>query len=160
MRLLICGTRNWPGAWEDIGIHIPENDTDVIVHGACSNVVDGIQVSVDMLVDFIANGLGIPVERYPVDRAIDGPRPGAGPRRNARMLRDSKPDRGMAFGPLFTWREFSGDRKKKHGDGAGFWKQSGTGDMVQRMLRAGLSVCWIASPNAPPVDLIKMPEPQ
>lgn len=29
---------------------------------------------------------GVPTRRYPVDQRLDGPWPGAGPRRNARML--------------------------------------------------------------------------
>jgi hypothetical protein len=72
----------------------------------------------------------------------------AGPIRNARMLADGKPDRGIAFGAL--WR-FDHLKTKK-------WKRTGTGDMVARMLAARLPVRWIATPEALAIDLVQMPE--
>lgn len=42
----------------------------------------------DQIADEIARELGIVVRRYPVDPALDGPWPEAGPRRNERMLRE------------------------------------------------------------------------
>ncbi len=161
-RLLVCGSREWPGTWEDIAEHFPDEEEEchlVIIHGACSRKVrkasfgrtfENVEVSVDMLADFVARKLGHDVEKYPVDRATDGPWPAAGPRRNARMLRDSAPDSGLAFGALWNHR---GDIR--HAD----WKRSDTGDMVKRMLAAGLSVRWVPAPNAHAQDLTAMPAP-
>ena len=64
--------------------------------------------------------------------------------RNSRMLRESKPDRGLAFGAL--WKQ-----------GMGMWRKSGTGDMVSKMLGVGLPVRWVATPEAKHVDLTVMP---
>jgi hypothetical protein len=161
-RLLVCGTRNWPGSWEDIAVHLPDDGADVtIIHGACSRkeprwvhgAAVNVEVSVDMLADFIARGLGWTVEPYPIDHSLDGPWPAAGPRRNARMLSKSKPDRGIAFGAL--WKV---EPPRTLRDG-GHWKRTGTGGMVAMMLRAGLLVRWIAAPGADPVDLVEMPGP-
>lgn len=153
MRLLLCGTRNWPGAWEDIAVHLPEDGADVtILHGACSNVVirDGhrVQVSVDTIVDWIAHGLGWLTERFPADWQRDGK--SAGPKRNARMLAEGKPDRGIAFGALYRSKSTATSKT---------WKRTGTGDMVNRMLRAGLPVRWIEKPGAHAIDLTEMPRP-
>ncbi len=154
-RLLVCGSRDWPGTWEDIATHLPEPPA-VIIHGACSRTsVRGrakCEVSVDMLADFAARGLGMTVLPFPVDHAIDGPWPAAGPRRNARMLRDGQPTHGLAFGPLWRWQS-------TRTPGRYTWRHTGTGGMVSLMLAAGLPVRWIASPDAPAVDLVAMPEP-
>ncbi len=91
--------------------------------------------------------------RFAVDHALDGPWPGAGPRRNARMLRDGKPDRGLAFGAL--WKPETAPRRG-HG---GVWRHTGTGGMVSLMLAAGLPVRWIAAPGAAAVGLVTMPTP-
>lgn len=156
MRLLVCGSREWPGTWEDIGGHFPENTDVTIIHGACSRVVmvRGMRVerSVDMLADFAAWGLGHGIERYPVDHAIDGPWPGAGPRRNARMLREGKPDAGLSFGALWRWVPPTSAVL------ADPYKHTGTGGMVSLLLRAGLPVRWVATPDAVAVDLREMPE--
>ncbi len=142
MKLLVCGSRIWPGSWEDIGEHLPESGDVTVIHGACSRIdARGVEVSVDTLAAFAARGLGLHVEAYPVDHAKDGPWPGAGPARNTRMLRLSSPDRGLAFGPL--WR--TADRT------------TGTGDMVSKMLKAGLVVRWVSKPGAAAVDLKTMP---
>ena len=170
-RLLVCGSRDWPGTWEDIATHLPEPPA-VIIHGACSRTsVRGrakCEVSVDMLADFAARGLGMTVLPFPVDHAIDGPWPAAGPRRNARMLRESAPTCGLAFGPLWfavVCGVCGGDDggrtecRKCNSTGRSRWKHTGTGGMVALMLAAGLPVRWIASPDAPAVDLVAMPEP-
>jgi len=141
MRLLVCGSREWLGAWEEIGGQLPDVDDLTVIHGACSSVVGGVQRSVDMLADFVARGLGYHVDPYPVDHALDGPWPGAGPKRNARMLRDGRLTHGLAFGPL--WRVTG--------------RVTGTGDMVRRMLTAGLPVRWVAAPGFDAVDLTEMP---
>lgn len=151
-RILVTGSREWPGTWEDMAVHFPEDGDVTIIHGACSRIRRGVQVSADMLADFIARGLGFAVEAYPVDHRIDGPWPGAGPLRNARMLAKSKPDRGLAFGAL--WKIGTGYAAMR----SGYWKHTGTGGMVSLMLDARLPVRWIAAPDAPAVDLVKMPE--
>jgi predicted Rossmann-fold nucleotide-binding protein len=63
-----------------------------IIHGACHT-----QVNADKLAGKWAKARGILEEPYPVDHALDGPWPGAGPRRNGRMLRLSHPDGVVAF---------------------------------------------------------------
>lgn len=157
MRILVCGTRDWPGAWEDIGIYFPgEPESFVVIHGACSRIRDGVQVSVDMIADFIARQLGHEIERYPVDHAKDGPWPGAGPRRNERMLRNGRPDRGLAFGALWV-REQSAMAARRLRPGG--WKHTGTGGMTTLMLDARLPLRWIAAPGVAPIDLTAMPEP-
>lgn len=173
MRILVCGSREWPGAWEDIGVHFPENGDVTIIHGACSRVLRGVQVSVDMIADWIAHGLGFGIDAYPVDHAKDGPWPGAGPQRNARMLRESRPDRGLAFGALWKedidpWRcNRCGAPCSRVSDHHPWCstkfeppqKPTGTGGMVAKMLHAGLPVRWIAAPGAEAIDLVTMPEP-
>ena len=151
MRLLICGSREWPGTWEYIAAHIP-SDVEVIIHGACSRIKDGRQVSVDMLADRAARDLGRYVEAYPVDHALDGPWPGAGPRRNERMFRLSRPNSGLAFGAL--WRLKDGRTRRGL---ASSWKPTGTGGMVGILLAAGLPVRWVAAPWREAVDLLEMP---
>lgn len=162
-RVLVCGSREWPGTWEDIARHLPSPPA-IVMHGACSRLRQRpgssrwVEVSVDMLADHAAERLGLAIDSYPVDRAIDGPWPAAGPRRNARMMR-GKPDRGLAFGAL--WKP---DTRRDAvyealiGEGPS-WRGTGTGDMVRRMLDAGLPVRWIAAPGAEPLDLVSMPEP-
>lgn len=84
----------------------------------------------------------------------------AGPLRNARMLRDGKPHRGLAFGAL--WRRDTGPFPPLFSAVTGAkesWRTTGTGDMVRRMLDAGLPVRWVASVDAPAVDLGAMPMP-
>lgn len=148
MRLLVCGSRDWPGTWEDIAVHLPEVDDLTIIHGACSRIDSrGVQVSVDMIVDFVARGLGHGIERYPVNHGMDGPWPGAGPARNRRMLA-VRPDRGLAFGTLWkmdpSWTRY---------------RPTGTGHMVGLMLAARLPVRWVLAPSSDAVDLAKMPAP-
>lgn len=152
MRLLVCGTREWPGTWEDIGEHLPDSGDVTVIHGACSRIMGGVEVSVDTLAAFVARGLGFHLEAYPVDHQIDGPWPAAGPRRNARMLADGKPDSGLAFGALWK-RESHVSKWPKR------WKHTGTGDMVSKMLAAGLPVRWVSVPRAEPVGLETMSSP-
>lgn len=60
---------------------------------------------------------GVPVRPCPVDPAIDGPWPAAGPKRNQRMLDAAKPDGAMAL---------PGGK--------------GTADMCNRLAKAGIKV--------------------
>ncbi len=124
---------------------MPEVDDLTIIHGACSRFSGGVQKSVDMIVDFVARGLGHGIERYPVNHDLDGPWPGAGPARNRRMLA-VRPDQGLAFGPLWkmdpTWRRY---------------RHTGTGHMVSLMLAAKLPVRWVLAPTLDAVDLTEIP---
>lgn len=97
MRIVVCGSRDWIDedtvrAWlrrlAPNGERFPPIN---IAHGACH--LGGA----DEIVDRVARKLGYEVWEFPVDIERDGPWPGAGPRRNARMLDASKTDRVLAF---------------------------------------------------------------
>jgi len=159
MRLLVCGTRQWSGSWEDIAEHLPEDMRAhgvTVIHGACSRKINrrvrgGLvpcEVSVDMIADFVVRRLGFAVEPYPVDHALDGPWPAAGPRRNARMLREGKPTHGLAFGPLVK----PGGASLTAG-----LKTTGTGNMVGLMLAARIPVRWVSAPGAASCEITALP---
>ncbi len=156
-RILVTGSREWPGSWEDIAEHFPESGDVTIIHGACSRKVTrvsfgrtfrSVEVSVDMLADFAARGLGFAVVKFPADWSRGRM---AGPQRNDRMLRDGKPDRALAFGSLWKLDVVHPLGPK--------WKLRGTGDMVSKMLAARLPVRWIPAPGAAAQDLTAMPAP-
>lgn len=94
MRILVFGSRDWT----DVGflecaldyLHMVRGIT-CLIHGACH--LGGA----DIMAGDWAKMMCIPVEEYPVDTARDGPWPGAGPIRNARMLADSNPEGGVMF---------------------------------------------------------------
>ncbi len=164
VRLLVCGSREWSDGTvilDALRYIFPA----VVIHGGCGKVhriSDKFQrtVGADLIAGSAAERLGIAVDPYPVDHAIDGPWPGAGPRRNARMLRDGKPDRGLAFGAL--WKPETAPRRGHGGvirDERVGWRHTGTGGMCALMLTAGLPVRWIAAPGAAAVDLVTMPTP-
>lgn len=163
MRLLVCGSRKWPDSfavWQALTAMRPR-PLAAVIHGAAQGA--------DSFADGWAKTQGVLVLPFPADWKAH-PR-AAGPIRNARMLRDGRPDRGLAFGPL--WREVRNDELEGPSPaivtsrsllaalvGPGkMWKATGTGDMVRRMLDGGLPVRWVAAPDAPAVDLVKMPEP-
>ncbi len=58
---------------------MPSTFAPRVVHGGCPTGADSIATSV-------ARTLGFELKVYPVDHALDGPWPAAGPRRNQRML--------------------------------------------------------------------------
>lgn len=91
-RVIICGSRDWtdPEPIERMlrrlkAIH---QERLVVVHGGARGA--------DKTAEAAARLLGIRVEGFPVDHKLDGPWPGAGPRRNARMLR-AKADLVVGF---------------------------------------------------------------
>lgn len=148
MRLLVCGSRTWTDrdrAWREIdGL---ANDRSEIVHGCAKGADDMAHAWA------VANRVA--VIPFPANWSRDGK--AAGPIRNARMLKEGRPDRGLAFGPLYRETNIrTADGKDPRNSG---WPRTGTGDMVAKMLRAGLPVRWVAAPDAPAVDLVKMPEP-
>jgi hypothetical protein len=70
VRVLVCGSRDW-GDRKSIFYclkQLPRNA--VIIHGAASKKIDGIECSADMLADECARILGLEVERFPVDWRI------------------------------------------------------------------------------------------
>lgn len=162
MRLLVCGSLGWTE------IETPYREIDllrptVLIHGATGCATE--PRSSDMLFGWLArqwatHGVrrALEVLQFPADWQRDGR--AAGPIRNARMLRDGMPDRGLAFGAL--WRPASAPRRGHGGvirDEQTGWKHTGTGDMVAKMLRAGLPVRWVPEPGASAIDLVEMPEP-
>lgn len=146
----MCGSRSWA----DYGRVFAE-----VQRAAPTDIVHGAAKGADACADEAARELGIYRLRYAADWALDGK--AAGPLRNARMLREGHPDRGLAFGPL--WKPLGRGQTQVEtailGAGALRWKATGTGDMVRRMLDAGLPVRWVAASDATTVDLAKMPEP-
>lgn len=150
MRILVCGSRNWTDSGEiayQLALIFGTERDRVVIHGGANGA--------DRIAGWCAGGVGASVKPYPVDRAIDGDWPSAGPRRNARMLRDGKPDRGLAFGAL--WGQEKPNPRSVVASAK--WKRTGTGDMVKRMLDAGVPVRWVAAPGVDAVNLIVMPEP-
>lgn len=115
-------------------------------------VIHGAATGADLLAGGWAHAHGVFEEAYPADWSQGK---SAGPRRNARMLAEGKPDRGLAFGALWkratlpphTWPNNE------------TWKRTGTGDMVKRMLDAGIPVRWLETPGRPAIDLTEMPGP-
>lgn len=100
MKILVCGPRVWleQKPIEKILREFPR-DT-VIVHGAARGA--------DMIAGYVAEFLSFEVRPYPVDHALDGPWPAAGPRRNVRMLRAEHPSADGTFvdvGLVFTLTE-------------------------------------------------------
>lgn len=114
MRILVTGGRKYHDrttVWKALDEFRLAHESNVIIHGACH--LGGA----DLLADEYARYYGWEIEAYPVAPGIDGPWPGAGPRRNQRMLDTSKPDVCVAF--------LGG---------------SGTADMVRRARLAGVPV--------------------
>jgi hypothetical protein len=84
-RVLVFGSRGW-------------SDLDVLgaelAAVAPAVVIEGEAAGADRSARMWARGRGIPVERFPADWSQGR---GAGPIRNAQMLRVGKPDRAVGF---------------------------------------------------------------
>ena len=123
MRLLVCGSRTWT----DLARLRQVLDQVVSDHsdGQVVTVIEGDARGADRLAGQLARERGWRLERYPADWTRDGR--AAGFRRNARMLRQGRPDLVVAFtvGPL-----------------AESW---GTADMVRRARAAGVPVHLVTS---------------
>jgi hypothetical protein len=114
MRLLVCGSRTWTDRarlWQVL-------DRLTANHGGQVTVIEGDARGADRLAGQLAHERGWRLERYPADWQGEGR--AAGPRRNARMLQQGRPDLVVAFtvGPLVHSR--------------------GTADMVGRARAAGV----------------------
>lgn len=102
MRVLVCGGRDFTdvnfirSALENLLFNGTTIPTELFIIEGAGPGVQG-NLSCDELVYKWRVANGIPGERYPVDHALDGPWPAAGPRRNRRMFNLGKPERGIAF---------------------------------------------------------------
>lgn len=95
LKILICGSRDWTDRItiaNVLGDYILQDV--VIIHGAASRKVYGIEQSADMLADEVARIYGYEVRRFPANWELHGRY--AGPKRNLEML-DQKPDLVIAF---------------------------------------------------------------
>lgn len=96
MRVVVTGSRKWGDV---VALRQALNDVQrksggmgekmMLAHGAARGA--------DRLAGIEAEALGWRVREFPVDETIDGPWPGAGCERNARMLYDFAPDVVLAF---------------------------------------------------------------
>ncbi len=77
----VADGRGWGVALEDpdFGCRFSPYERIILRHGGCRGL--------DHIADGVARSFFWRVDPYPVDHGIDGPWPGAGPRRNERMLR-------------------------------------------------------------------------
>lgn len=148
LRLLVCGSRTWVDA-RRIGVEVATLAPSVLIHGAAAGA--DTLAAAEAVRWALAFDRSFGVESFPADWQRDGK--GAGPIRNARMLAEGKPTRGLAFGSL--WKE---DPRRTGGSYPG-WRLTGTGDMVRRMVAACLPVRWVRAPGQPAVDLLSMPRP-
>lgn len=148
MRLLVCGSRDWTD-FNAIVRELIALSPDELIHGAAPGAD---RIAGDVAYRWaMAERRTLRILAYPADWNLDGK--AAGPIRNARMLAEGKPDRGLAFGALWKRARVA---NKRSGQG---WKTTGTGDMVRKMIAARLPVRWVASPDAQAVDLVAMPVP-
>ena len=113
MRVLVCGGRTY-GDWETVRRELDHLHLSTLWEGPITCVIHGGARGADSLAHRWAKERSIPIERYPADwsRGLRG-----GPERNARMLREGRPDLVVAF---------PGNK--------------GTADMVGRARAAGLQV--------------------
>lgn len=115
MRLLVCGGRYYS---------YPERLNQYLDHFALSHdiecVIEGEATGADTMAREWAEERGIPVEKYPANWKKYGR--AAGPLRNKQMVKEGKPDYGIAFY----------DRAKE--------ESRGTRNMVGQLKEAGIPV--------------------
>lgn len=92
MRVLVCGPRNMTDYWLVFEVLDGMHKATPI---AC--IIEGGALGGDRFSRAWAERRGVAHDPCPVDHALDGPWPGAGPRRNWRMLKTKKPDQVVAF---------------------------------------------------------------
>lgn len=94
IRLLVTGSRTWTdSARLDAvldAVH-RRHAIEVLIEGECPT-----EINADKLAREWAESRRVPVVPVPVDHALDGPWPGAGPNRNTRMLAE-RPTHCVAF---------------------------------------------------------------
>lgn len=93
MKILVCGGRDFNkrkmlfSALDELHAKTP---ITIVVHGG--------QRGADILAGEWAVAHSVEERAYPVNHEIDGPWPGAGPRRNLRMFRAERHGRGLDLG--------------------------------------------------------------
>src|ERR1700676_3809982 len=94
IRLLVTGGRNYANATRLNAVLDAvhrKHAIEVLIEGECPSG------GADKLARLWAESRGVPVDPCPVDHELDGPWPGAGPRRNERMYVEKKPTHGVSF---------------------------------------------------------------
>jgi hypothetical protein len=127
LRLLVCGARDWT----DRALLAEVIDRAVTEHGrdgAGVLLIEGGARGADRLAVELARVRGWRLEEYPADWRGEGR--AAGPPRNARMLREGRPERVLAFTD-----DLAASR--------------GTADLVRRARAAGLPVLVTGHPEHP-----------
>ncbi len=122
IRLLVCGGRHYADRARVYAVLDAVNRKhaiEALIHGACPRDKNG--ASADMLADDWARECRVPCEPVPVDHALDGPWPGAGPCRNERMRVTKRPTHAVSFPG-----------------------ENGTADMVRRLRASGIEP-WVIS---------------
>lgn len=117
MKVLVTGSRDWADekAIEREFKKLPAGT--IIVHGACPTGADAIA-------DKLAMKFGFPIRRYPADWDAEGK--SAGPKRNAKMVRDEhRNGEPISLGLAFT---------------LDLQRSRGTKDCVERARKAGIKV--------------------
>jgi hypothetical protein len=128
LRLLVCGSRTWT----DSALLAHTVEQEVVEHGQDRGgvvLIEGDARGADRLAGALAKARGWQLEVYPADWQRHGR--AAGPRRNARMLRQGHPERVIAFTD-----DLAGSRS--------------TADMVRRARGAGLPVLVVSRPPTVP----------
>jgi hypothetical protein len=128
LRLVVCGSRTWTD-----GVLLARAVERVVAeHGqdrAGVVLIEGDARGADRLAGALARARGWELEVYPADWQRHGR--SAGMRRNARMLRQGRPERVLAFTD-----DLAASR--------------GTADMVRRAQGAGLPVLVVSHPPTTP----------
>lgn len=98
MNVIVTGGRNYTDA-EAVGFALAPLNPSRVIHGGCTTgtKTSGSFCGADGLAHAWAIANDVTVDVYEVVRYLDGDWPGAGPCRNARMLRLSWPDLVLAF---------------------------------------------------------------
>ena len=128
LRLLVCGSRTWT----DATLLAEAVDWVVAKHGQDRPgvvLIEGDARGADRLAGTLARARGWELEVYPADWQRHGR--AAGARRNARMLRQGRPERVIA-----CTDDLAASR--------------GTADMLRRAHSAGLPVLVVSHPPTPP----------
>jgi len=128
LRLLVCGSRTWT----DAALLAEAVEQTVANHGQDRFgvvLIEGDVRGADRLAGALARARGWALEVYPADWQRHGR--AAGMRRNARMLRQGRPERVIACTDDLT-------------------ASRGTADMIRRARSAGIPVLVVSHPPTPP----------